>query len=171
MLSSKKTLVEIVKDAGLLQLTKKVWREHPLLEQMSITLADFIGTRAEDSDGLPLIRSAIVGAVSSYQEHDCEDEDRNLAVIGYMQALIRNAVQVFNQVIIVETDDGSVRWMPWDGPFSEFQERHNGRDFTVVQRPATFARPIAIAIILLKVVPFSLLETASQASLYDQIAA
>lgn len=173
MAGEKKLLTEIARKNDLLPVAKQIWREQPLLEQMSMALADYIGLHAKDPGGTPLLETALVKAIAQYQAHEGEydEDDRDPAVTAYMREMVQSAVGIFSQNLTVQTPTGEVRWLPFDSSAVEFCNRYPGAEVQVTARKPALAPPVAVAAIMIKIVPYTLLDQTSAPSVYDDVMA
>lgn len=173
MAGEKKLLTDIARKHDLLPIAKRIWREHPLLEQMAMALADYIGLHAQDSGGAPLLETALVDAIASYEALEgkvvCDDD--NPSVTAYMREMVQRATGIFSQNISVQTPSGDVRWLPFDSSACEFLSRYPGATVQVTSRKPALAAPVAVAAIMIKIVPYSLLDQTSAPSVYDDVMA
>lgn len=171
MASGKKLLTEMIREFGVLSQAKKIWREHPLLESMTVKLADYVGIHAKSPKGEPLLGAAIAQAVMSYVQHSADSSDNDRAFNAYADQIIQHAVLVYSQNVFVETSNGEVKWMPFECSLEDFVARHPEANVTVSYRDPMFAKPLAVAFAMAKLVPYPLLESASSSAVFSELAA
>lgn len=167
MSATKKLLLEIAREAGLLPQAKRIWSEHPLLEQISSRVAEFIGMHPKDETGKPLLIAGIVGAISAYQITRRQKNDGAAAVKEYLLQIVRAAAKIFSQDVCVETPSGKVRWMPLEQTASEFFEKNPSEVVIVEPRERTLSPNMAISFIVLKTVPHAVLDDVG--SLFEEL--
>ncbi len=166
---SKKGLTDIVKDAGLLPEAKKIWLQHPFLEQISGRMLEFIGIHPQTKDGKPLLVTAIVEAILAFNEckkNHLSDAD---AIDCYIFKLIVTGAEIFNQDVCVETDSGTVKWLPFDYSATEFALKFPADKVQVFQCPTVVPRNLAISCVIVKTVPQALWSEVASPKLFDEM--
>lgn len=169
MTAPKKVLIEIAKEAGLLPQLKRIWRDHPLLEQISERVAEFIGPHPVDEAGKPLLNKGLVEAIFAFEKARKNPEGELSAEHAYTRQIITAATEVFCQDVIVETPAGKVRWMPLDETASDFMKRYPDTDVMVGRRAWDLSPRMAICCVVCKTVPHRLLDTIASPTIFDEL--
>lgn len=169
MTAPKKALLEIAKEAGLLPQLKRIWREHPVLEQISERVADFMGSHPVDDAGKPLLIKGLVEAIFAYEKARKIPTGEINAEHAYTREIITAATEVFCQDVYVETASGNVRWMPLDETASDFVKRYPDMTVVVGRREWDLSPRMAICCVVCKVVPHRLLDTIASPKIFDEL--
>lgn len=172
MPGEKKVLTEIVRKHNLVNHAKQIWRENALLEQVTMALAEYIGTHPVDDAGSPLLETAVIHAVNQYRASSStvDPDDHQPAVTAYLRAIIKQASMIYKQDLIVQTDSGDIRWMPFDCSATEFLARYPDATIRVAARSKAALVPLVAEVaVMIKIVPLSLLEQSDGTALYSQV--
>lgn len=169
MTTTKKLLLSFINDGATQTDAKRIWRHSPLLESMTVKLAEFVGNHAQTRDGEPLIAAAMREAVVAYTKAEDDDDASDAAFNAYADQIIQHAMLVFSQNIYVPTPSGEVKWMPFECSLTDFVKRHQGTDVAVMFRAPMFPQTITLAFVLAKLVPYPLLEKTSSRPLFADI--
>ncbi|MBK4736024.1 hypothetical protein [Noviherbaspirillum pedocola] len=168
MTHEKRLLRDLARDAHLLPQLLRIWRTHPLLQQISCRMAEYISLYPQDGDGHPLMQTALIGAISEY-ERCCRQTDSTAACDAYTRALIGTAEQVFSQEICADIENGTVRWMPLEESATAFLQKHPNATVHVMRCPRWLSRRMAICAIILQTVPHALLDAIASDTIFDEL--
>lgn len=168
MSQDKKAIADIIKQAGVLPLTKRIWRDYPDLEQVAISLADYIGLHPLDKSGEPLLKVALLSAVAAYGDAVLKKRSA-LAAVAFVSKLMEHAQEVFAQALTVETAAGTVQWQMLTETSSEFLLRYPDLPVLVTRRDPLVSGVMARALIATKIVPPAMIENGSDSSLLAEI--
>lgn len=169
MTTTKKLLLSVIDNHSNQVNAKRIWRHHPLLESMTLKLADYVGVHAQTPAGEPLLTAAIREAAVAYTNAEADDNNGDDAFKAYADQIIQHAVLVFSQNIYVTTPTGDVKWMPFECSLIEFVRRHDGTSVSVMFREPMFPKSLALAFVMGKLVPYPLLETATSGTIFTDI--
>lgn len=164
---TKRTIAEIAKEAGLLPQAKRIWIDHPFLEQISTRLADFIGMYPQDAKGNPLLVSAMIAAVTAFGAKKGKSTESD-ASDRYISSLINTGAEIFSQDVCIDTPSGTVRWLPFEHSAEEFFGRFPENQVSVMFRPSSVPRNIAICCLVVKVVPQALWNDVASPRLFQE---
>jgi len=174
MPAEKKLLIDIARRHDLLTEAKQIWRLHPLLDQLTMALAQYIGTQPQDHDGRPLLDMAVSHAVRRYCDCQAElgSDQEDTAVAAYIKSMVDSASLIYSQNLVARTKTGDIRWMPFEESAIEFEQKHPDVKLVVEQRERPiFRRSVAVMAVVLKIMPYSLLEQADAPTLFDDLLA
>lgn len=158
-MTPKQLLTEAIKKTGMQGQEKNIWILHPLLEQMALKLADYIGLQAIDAEGNPLLVSALKKAAKEYSHNVDSGMNEETAMAGFIRSLLDSGTFVFNQEIAVETASGAILWQPFAGSLTSFIDGHKSEKITAAVRPAAIKKSIATAFVSMWLAPAELLNT------------
>jgi len=171
MPGEKKLLTEIARKHNLVNSAKQIWRENPVLEQVTTALAEYIGLHPLDDAGDPLLETAVIHAIKQYLAggSKADPDDYQPSVTAYLRTVIKFAAMIYKQDLIVQTSSGDIRWMPFECSATEFLARHPGAAVRIAPRskPA-LVQLVAEVAVMIKIVPLSLLEQSRGEQLYSK---
>lgn len=169
MTTTKKLLLSAIDDGATQTDAKRIWRQSPLLESMTIKLAEFIGEYAQTPDGKPLIAVAMREAVCAYIRAEGEDGTDDASFTAYADQIVQHAMLVFSQNVYVSTPSGDVKWMPFECSLIDFVKRHEGAPVAVSFRAPMFQKSLTLAFVMAKLVPYPLLEKTISRPIFTDI--
>lgn len=163
-MNEKKILAVAVKEAGDQATAKVVWVQYPLLEQIAMTFAGYVGMESIDADGTPLLVTAIKKALA---EFTLREEDEVAARAAFVNTLLEFSCDVFAQDVVVETREGEIAWMPFASDLTAFLAQVRNVKPTVMRKPCQIAPMLARTFMMTKIIPSSLLDQDSLAELFN----
>ncbi|WP_194725540.1 hypothetical protein [Noviherbaspirillum malthae] len=169
MTTTQKALLSVIDNQAVQVNAKRIWRHSPLLESMTIKLANFVGIHAQTHGGETLLAAAICAAAAAYANAEIDDGNDDAAVNAYADQIIQHAVLVFSQTIYVATPSGEVKWMPFECSLLDFVRRHDGTNVSVLFREPLFPKALAVAFVMAKLVPYPLLEASTSSTIFTDI--
>jgi hypothetical protein len=168
MTHEKRMLRDIARDAGLLPQLLRIWRDHPLLQQVSCRMAEYISLYPQDGDGRPLMQTALISAITAYERLG-KQADSLAASDAYTRVLIDTAEDVFSQEICADIENGTIRWMPLEESATAFLLKHPNAKVHVMRCPRWLSRRMAICTIILRTVPHALLDAIASDKVFDEL--
>lgn len=161
-MDEKKLLAEAVKAAGEQSMAKHLWVVDPMIENIAMAFASYVGMQSIGNDNQPLLVGAIKRALAAYESYE---ESPRAARAAFVRSLLSNSQEVFSQQIIVETPRGAIAWMPFASSVTEFLSHYPGAEVEVERQECRIAEPITSTFLMTKIIPPSLLDQASLAEL------
>lgn len=161
-MDKKQLLADAVKAAGEQTKAKHLWVVDPMIENIAMSFAEYIGMCSIDEQGKPLLVTAIKKAIAA---HDQYEESHRAARAAFVRCLLEYSQDVFAQQVIVETPRGAIAWMPFASSVSEFLAHYPGAPVEVERQPCKIAEPITSTFLMTKIIPTALLDQASLAEL------
>lgn len=168
-MTPKQLLTEAIKKTGMQGQIKNIWILHPLLEQMALKLADYIGLHAIDANGEPLLVSALKKASTEYSRNVDDGMNEEVAMAGFIRSLLDSGTFVFNQEISIDTIHGSIMWQPFAGSLTAFIDGNKSEKVAATVRPAAIKKSIATAFVSMWLVPPEVLNTELWAEILNTI--
>lgn len=163
-MNEKKILAVAVKETGDQAVAKVVWVQYPLLEQIAMSFAGYVGMESIDADGKPLLVTAIKKALAEFA---LREEDEVAARAAFVNTLLEFSCDVFAQDVVVETRQGEIAWMPFASDLTAFLAQVPNVKPTVTRKPCQIAPMLARTFMMTKIIPSSLLDQASLAELFN----
>lgn len=163
-MNEKKILATAVKAAGEHSKAKVLWVIQPLLEQMAMAFAGYVGMEALDSGGRPLLVTAVKNAIGAFNAHG---DDEQAARAAFVRSLLDNCQDVFSQLVVVETQRGAIAWTPFASGLTDFLALHEGGRVEVSRQPCRIPEQIARTFLMTKIIPSTLLDQDSLAELFN----
>lgn len=157
MANDRTSILDQLQATDLFSVTIDLWEQHPILESISLKLANYTGPLALTADNRPLTATAIRDATAMYLQRISQSEE--LAAMGYIRTLLVQGIELYSQNLTVETPSGTIRWIPVELTWTEFLARYPDQPITVTHRPPRYQRTIAMAFLMTKIIPASALET------------
>lgn len=157
-MSEKKILAAAVRASGDHAAAKTVWIRYPLLERIATAFAKYVGLESVDSNGGPLLVTALKRALTAVSQ--LEDED-DLARAAFVNALLDHSIDVFAQLAVIETPSGGIQWMPFASSLPEFVSKHPDATLTVTRKAPSVTAEMARLFMIMKILPSSLLDEES----------
>ena len=161
-MEKKQLLAEAVKAAGEQSKAKQLWVLDPMIENIAMTFADYVGMVSLDHERKPLLVGAIKRAIDAY--HSYENSPR-AARAAFVRSLLANSQEVFAQQVIVETPRGAIVWMPFVSSVTEFLSLYPGAEVEVERQVCMIPEQISSTFLMTKIIPAALLDQASLAEL------
>lgn len=161
-MDEKKLLAEAVKAAGEQSKAKHLWVLDPMIENIAMSFAGYVGMQSVDANNKPLLVGAIKRALAAYEAYG---ESPRAARAAFVRSLLSNSQEVFSQQIIVETPRGAIAWMPFASSVTEFLSHYPGAEVEVERQECRIAEPITNTFLMTKIIPPSLLDQASLSEL------
>jgi hypothetical protein len=161
-MDKKQLLIEATKAAGEQSKAKQLWVIDPMIENIAMAFAEYIGMHSIEQDGKPLLVCAIKRALDAY---DLYESNPRAARAAFVRSLLANSQEVFAQEVIVETPRGAIVWMPFASSLTEFLALYPDAEVEVGRQDCKIAEPITSTFLMTKIIPASLLDQASLAEL------
>jgi hypothetical protein len=161
-MDKKQILAEAVRAAGEQSKAKQLWVMDPMIENIALAFAEYVGMASITEDGKPLLVVAIKRALNAY---DTYENSPRAARSAFVRSLLANSQEVFAQQVIVETPRGAIAWMPFASSVTEFLGHYPGAEVEVERQECKVAEPITSTFLMTKIIPASLLDQASLAEL------
>lgn len=161
-MDKKQILAEAVRAAGEQSKAKQLWVVDPMIENIALAFAEYVGMTSISEDGKPLLVVAIKRALNAY---DTYENSPRAARAAFVRSILANSQEVFAQQVIVETPRGAIAWMPFASSVTEFLGHYPGAEVEVERQECRFAEPITSTFLMTKIIPASLLDQASLAEL------
>lgn len=161
-MEKKQLLAEAVKAAGEQSKAKHLWVIDPMIENIAMAFAEYVGMQSIGQDNKPLLVGATKQAIAAYDTY--EDSPR-AARAAFVRSLLSHSQEVFAQQIIVETPRGAIAWMPFASSVTEFLSHYPGAEVEVERQECKIAEPITSTFLMTKIIPPSLLDQASLSEL------
>jgi hypothetical protein len=162
--NEKKILAAAIKESGEHATAKGVWIQYPLLEQIAMGFAAYVGVESVDEAGKPLLVTAVKKALAEFKEREHDEEAARAA---FVNALLEFSCDVFAQEIVVETAQGAVEWMPFaSGLMSFLSQIPNGKP-TVTRKECLIAPMLARTFLMTKIIPSTMLDQRSLSELFN----
>lgn len=161
-MDKKQLLAEAVKAAGEQSKAKQLWVVDPMIENIAMSFAEYVGMVSMGQDGKPLLAGAIKRAMDAYDKYE---ESPRAARAAFVRSLLENSQEVFSQLVIVETPRGAIAWQPFASSVTEFLGHYPDAEVEVERQPCQIAEPITSTFLMTKIIPASLLDQASLAEL------
>lgn len=161
-MDKKQLLAEAVKAAGEQSKAKQLWVIDPMIENIAMTFAEYVGMVSIGQDGKPLLVGAIKRAMDAYEAYE---NSPRAARAAFVRSLLANSQEVFAQQVIVATPRGDIAWMPFVSSVSDFLAHYPGAEVDVERQECKIAEPITNTFLMTKIIPASLLDQASLAEL------
>lgn len=155
-------LTEAVKAAGEQSKAKHLWVVDPMIENIAMAFAEYVGMHSLDASNKPLLVGAIKRALTAYEQYE---ESPRAARAAFVRSLLANSQEVFAQQIIVETPRGAIAWQPFASSLTEFLSHYPKAEVEVERQECKIAEPITNMFLMTKIIPSSLLDQASLAEL------
>jgi len=162
--NEKKILAAAVKEAGDQATAKVVWVQYPLLEQIAMSFAGYVGMESIDADGKPLLVTAIKKALAEFTQRE---EDEVAARAAFVNTLLEFSCDVFAQDVVVETRQGEIAWMPFASDLAAFLAQVPNVKPIVTRKPCQIAPMLARTFMMTKIIPSSMLDQNSLAELFN----
>jgi hypothetical protein len=161
-MDKKQLLAEAVKAAGEQSKAKQLWVIDPMIENIAMAFAEYVGMVSVGQDGKPLLVGAIKRAMDAYEGFE---NSPRAARAAFVRSLLANSQEVFAQQVIVETPRGDIAWMPFVSSVTDFLAQYAGAQVDVERQECKMAEPITSTFLMTKIIPASLLDQASLAEL------
>jgi hypothetical protein len=161
-MDQKKLLAEAVKAAGEHSKAKHLWVVDPMIENIAMAFAEYVGMESIDANKQPLLVGALKRALAAHEQYEHSPRAGRAA---FVRSLLSNSQEVFSQQIIVETPRGAIAWMPFASSVTEFLGHYPGAEVEVERQECRIAEPITSTFLMTKIIPPSLLDQASLAEL------
>lgn len=168
-MNDKNTLLTAIKDAGLLSQSKVTWVVSPILEEMALKFASYVGSYSLTQNGKPLLQHCLKEAFSKYKKELDASHTDQAAVAQFAKSLIAGSSDVFAQQLVVETPSGDIEWMPFVCGANEFLSKFPpSAKVSNTRVESRISESIACAFMMTKILPFSLLDKNSLAELLGE---
>lgn len=164
-----KVIQDAAKKLGFQSHVQSIWTNEPVLEELTATLAQYIGTHCVAESGAQLIETAIKEAVTSYREALSAGETEGMTRGKYIRALLLSGTEIFDQHIVVSTKTGDILWSPFVSGLSDFLDKYPNCEVTVRRKASNVGADIKTIFLMTKIIPPSLLDTDSLAELLDEV--
>lgn len=161
-MDKKQILAEAVKAAGEQTKVKQLWVVDPMIENIAMSFAEYVGMKSLDEAGNPLLVSAIKKAIGAYDQFE---HSQRAARAAFVRSLLSHSQDVFSQLVVVETPRGAIAWMPFASSVTEFLAMYPGAEVEVERQECKIAEPITSTFLMTKIIPSALLDQASLAEL------
>ena len=161
-MDKKQLLADAVKAAGEQSKAKQLWVSDPMIEDIAMSFAEYVGMVSLASDGQPLLVSAIKRAMEAYEAYELSPRAARAA---FVRSILENGPEVFSQQVIVATPRGDIAWMPFASSVTEFLGHYPGAEVDVERQTCKIPEQITSTFLMTKVIPASLLDQASLAEL------
>jgi len=161
-MDKKQLLAEAVQAAGEQSKAKQLWVLDPMIENIAMSFAEYVGMVSRDADGAALLVGAIKRAMDAYESFE---NSPRAARAAFVRSLLANSQEVFAQQVIVETPRGDIAWMPFVSSVTEFLGLYPGAEVGVERQECKIAEPITSTFLMTKIIPAALLDQASLAEL------
>lgn len=164
MSNEKKILADAVKATGDQASAKVVWIQHPLLEQIAMSFAGYVGMHSLDAVGKPLLVTAVKKALAEFTQHDGDDDAARAA---FVNALLEFSCDVFAQDIVVETRQGEIAWMQFASDLTSFLAQVPNAVPVVTRKDCQIAPMLARTFMMTKIIPSTMLDQRSLSELFN----
>ena len=154
-MNGKKILASATKATGDQAVAKVVWIQHPLLEAIATSFAEYVGMESIDADGKPLIVTALKKALA---EFGLREYDEQAARAAFVNTLLEHSCDVFAQDIVIETPQGEVAWMQFACGLGEFLAKQPNVAPIVSRKECQIPPMIARTFMMTKVIPSTMLD-------------
>jgi hypothetical protein len=161
-MDKKQLLAEAVRSAGEQSKAKQLWVIDPMIENIAMAFAEYIGMISKGQDGMPLLVGAIKRALDAYEGFENSPRASRAA---FVRSLLANSQEVFCQQVIVETPRGDIAWMPFASSVTDFLAHYPNATVDVERQDCQIAEAITSTFLMTKIIPASLLDQASLAEL------
>jgi hypothetical protein len=161
-MDKKQILAEAVKAAGEQTKAKHLWVVDPMIENIAMSYAEYIGMCSKDQTGACLLVTSIKEAIAAYDQYE---NSQRAARAAFVRSLLSRSQDVFAQLVIVETPRGAIAWMPFASSVSEFLALYPGAEVEVERQECKIPEAIASTFLMTKIIPSALLDQASLAEL------
>jgi hypothetical protein len=162
--NEKKILADAVKSTGDQATAKVVWIQHPLLEQIAMSFAGYVGMESIDESGRPLLVTAIKKALIEFRQREDNEEAARAA---FVHTLLEFSCDVFAQDIVVETRQGEIAWMPFASGLLPFLAQLPNVTPTVARKECQIAPALARTFMMTKIIPSTMLDQRSLSELFN----
>ena len=163
-MNEKKILADAVKATGDQAVAKVVWIQQPLLEQIAMAFAGYVGMASVDAAGKPLLVTVIKKALAEFSERE---DDENAARAAFVNTILEFSCDVFAQDIVVETPGGEISWMPFASGLSTFLAQLPGAAPQVARKECQLAPMLARTFMMTKIIPSTMLDERSLSELFN----
>lgn len=164
MNNEKKILADAVKATGDQAVAKVVWLQQPLLEQIAMGFAGYVGMESIDAEGKPLLVTAIKKALAEFSQRE---ENEEAARAAFVNTLLEFSCDVFAQDVVVETRQGEIAWMPFASGLTAFLAQLPGATPTVARKECQIAPMLARTFMMTKIIPSTMLDQRSLSELFN----
>lgn len=163
-MNEKKILADAVKATGDQATAKVVWIQHPLLEQIAMSFAGYVGMESIDEAGKPLLVTAVKKALAEFVQRE---DDEDAARAAFVNAILEFSCDVFAQDIVVETRQGEIEWTPFASGLSAFLAQLQNAKPTVHRKECQIAPMLARTFMMTKIIPSTMLDQRSLSELFN----
>lgn len=164
MNTEKKILADAVKATGEQAAAKVVWIQHPLLEQIAMSFAGYVGMESVDATGKPLLVTAIKKALAEFSQRE---SDEDAARAAFVNTLLEFSCDVFAQDIVVDTCQGEISWMPFASGLTSFLSQLPNAVPEVARKDCEIAPILARTFMMTKIIPSTMLDQRSLSELFN----
>jgi len=165
----KKVLLQAIKEAGLLSQSKVAWVVNPLLEEIAMKFAGYVGPHAVTAQGKNLLQHSLKQAFAKYQQAEDEEQGDSTAMRNFARTLVESSTGVFSQQMTVSTPGGDLIWMPFVCGAIEFLSKFPAdAAVTCTWVESRISHNIASAFMMTKILPASLLDQDSLVELLGE---
>ena len=164
-MNEKKILAAAIKASGEQAAAKSVWIQYPLLEQIAMAFAGYVGMESIDASGKALLVTIIKSALEAFMEREHNEEAARAA---FVHAILEGSCDVFAQEIVVEAENGSaIEWQAFAGSLSSFLAAVPNGKITVTRKECEIAPVLARTFMMTKIIPNTMLDQRSLTELFN----
>jgi len=162
--NEKKILTDAVKATGDQAIAKVVWIQHPLLEQIAMSFAGYVGMESIDEAGKPLLVTAVKKALAEFSQRE---DNVEAARAAFVNTLLEFSCDVFAQDIVVDTRQGEIAWMPFASSLTAFLAALPDGVPSVTRNVCQIVPMLARTFMMTKIIPSSMLDQRSLSELFN----
>lgn len=167
-MNEKKILLDAIKNAGLLTQTKFIWLVNPLLEDMALKFANYVGPYSLTKSGKSLLGYCLKQAVSQHKKENDRSGDVQAAAGAFARVLINHSQDVFSQQLVVETSSGDIVWSPFVCGADKFINKWAEYPMRNSRIESNISVSISSAFLMIQIMPHSLLDNESLAEFFPK---
>jgi len=165
--SGKAVLEDAIRQLGLVSRAKLLWIMHPLLEDVAIRFAAYIGPHTITEAGTSLLQATLSEAFSKHKAEVDKTENDHFGQAIFARTLLQHSKEIFAQNIVVSTDGGAQKWNPFVCGAVEFLTKFTDAEVTAARTQPQIADQIAQALMLVNLVPKQMLDNETITELFN----
>jgi len=165
--AGKAILDEAIRDLGLGARAKVLWIMHPLLIDVAIRFAEYVGPHAVTEDGSSLLKSTLTEAFSKHKAELEQSENDHVAQALFARTLLTRSAEVFSQEIVVTHEGGDEIWNPFVCGATTFIANFENPQVSAKRSASKLTTRLAQTVMLVKLVPEQMLDTETVTELFN----
>lgn len=165
--AEKEVLNQVIRELGLVSKAKVIWIMQPILEEIAIKFAGYVGQYAVCENGQPLLQSVFGEAFSKHKAELDATENNQAAQTIFIKTLVSRSKEVFAQQLLASTAQGDVEWNPLVCGATSFIAQFPDAIFTNTRVAPKVDASIAVTFMLIKILPTSMLDKETIAEMFN----